>query len=334
MTPGTPEWLAQVTEKILDPERQIVDPHHHLWPPGQGLPYGINELVADTSAGHNVTATIFMECRASYRPDGPRHLRPLGETEFVVAAARDLADRFPDAAQIAAIVAHADLTLGDQLDEVLDGHAELSDGKFVGIRDALASAIEPEALMIAGRYEPDKYRNPAFLEGVRHLGSRGLVYDSWHYHHQLLQLRDVAQAAPDTTIVHDHFGTPVGVGSFANSREAIFEQWKSDTTELANCPNVVAKIGGLAMPDNGFGWHEADQPPTSDTFVAAQARYYHHTIEAFGPNRCMFESNFPVDRMSISYAVLWNGLKKIASQYSDAEQDAMFSGTARRVYGI
>ena len=335
MTPGTPEWFDQVSEEIIDPEREIIDPHHHLWPAGRGLAYGVDDLVGDTQAGHNVVATIFMECHAAYRPDGPPHLRPLGETEFVTAAAADLANRFPGAAPIAAIVGHGDLTLGEQqLGEVLDGHVELSRGKCVGIRDALASALEPEAMMIVGKYDADKSHNPAFIDGVRLLGTRGLVYDSWHYHHQLLQLKQVAEAAPDTTIVHDHFGTPVGVGTYAKKREEIFEQWSADTTELASCENVVAKIGGLAMPDNGFGWHEAKRPPTSDEFVEAQARFYHHTIQAFGPDRCMFESNFPVDRLSISYAVLWNGLKKIAAQYSDAEQDAMFSGTARRVYGI
>lgn len=334
MTPGTPEWFAQVEEDIVDPDRAIVDPHHHLWPAGQGLPYGVADLVGDTGSGHNVVETIFMECHASYRTDGPAHLRPIGETEFVSAAAAELARDYPDAAPIAAIIGHADLANLDQLDEVLDAHIEASGPKFVGIRDALALAPEPDVMMIAGQNPEGKASDPEFQAGVRRLGERGLTYDSWHYHHQLTELAEVAAAAPDTTIVHDHFGTPIGVGSYADRREEVFQQWAADTTALAQHPNVVAKLGGMAMPDNGFGWHEAERPPTSDEFVAVQARYYHHTIEAFGPNRCMFESNFPVDRLSLSYAVCWNGLKKIAASYSDAEQDLMFSGTARRVYGL
>jgi predicted TIM-barrel fold metal-dependent hydrolase len=169
---------------------------------------------------------------------------------------------------------------------------------------------------------------------VRTLGRRGLTYDSWHYFYQNTELAELARAAPETTVVLDHFGTPLGVGPYANRRKEIFEEWKKGIAEAATCPNVVAKLGGMAMPDNGFGWNERERPPTSDEFVEAQRPYYLHTIECFGPERCMFESNFPVDRLSISYAVLYNGLKKIASAFSDAEQDAMFSGTARRVYRL
>ena len=332
--PGSQEWLDLVVEPIIDPEREIVDPHHHLWPAGGPLPYGVDALVADTGCGHNVVATVFVECSAGYRTDGPEHMRPLGETEFVAAAADEIADRFPDAAPIAGIVAHADLTIGDALGDVLDAHAEAGGGRFRGIRDALSRALEPEALAIPGAAAEGKYADPAFQAGVRLLGERGLTYDTWHYHHQIPEMRALAQAAPETVMVLDHFGTPLGVGQFAGRRDEIFETWKSDISDLAKCENVVAKLGGMAMPDNGFGWHVRETPATSDELVDAQAAYYHHTIESFGPDRCMFESNFPVDRLSLSAHVLWNALKKIAARYSGPEQDMLFSGTAKRVYNI
>jgi predicted TIM-barrel fold metal-dependent hydrolase len=333
--PGTPEWFGQVVEEIVDPATPIVDPHHHLWPAGGALPYGTDEFADDLAGGHRVVATVFVECGAGYRPDGSAHLRPVGETEFVVTSVGQLAADHPDAPPMAGIVAHADLTLEpDLLTEVLDAHTAAAGGRLVGIRDALARALEPEVLTIRGSYAAGKYADDAFRRGVRTLGRRGLTYDTWHYHHQNAELLDLARAVPETTMVLDHFGTPLGVGRYAGRRDEVFDEWAAGITELASCDNVVAKLGGLAMPDNGFGWHEADRPPTSDEFVEAQARYYHHTIEAFGPERCMFESNFPIDRFSLSYAVLWNALKKIASRYTADEQAAMFEGTARRVYGI
>jgi predicted TIM-barrel fold metal-dependent hydrolase len=166
------------------------------------------------------------------------------------------------------------------------------------------------------------------------LGRLGYSYDTWHYHHQNPAFAELARSAPDTIMILDHFGTPLGVGSYADRREEIFKQWQLDVAEIAECENVVAKLGGLAMPDNGFGWFGRDKPPTSDEFVAAQSRYYLHMIECFGPDRCMFESNFPVDKLCISYPVLWNGLKKIVKDFSDDEKDALFSGTATRVYRL
>ena len=327
------DWLDQVREEPLDPDREIVDPHHHLWN-RNGSVYELDQLWSDTGAGHNVTRTVFIECRASYREDGPEHLRPVGETEYVAAIA-DASDADPGRATIAGIVAHADLRLPlAQLDEVLDAHAAASGGRFRGIRHAGAFEPQAEALAIPGRGPEGLYADPDFRRGVAHLGTRGLTYDTWNYHHQIPAFRDLAEACPGTTMVLDHFGTPLGVGPYAGRRDEIFARWKDDITAVAECPNVVAKLGGMAMPDNGYGWHERDEPPGSDEFVDVQARWYHHTIACFGPKRCMFESNFPVDRVSIGYSVLWNGLKKIAADYDEAAQEAMFGGTATRVYRL
>ena len=333
-TPGSQEWLDQVTEPIIDAERRIIDPHHHLWHRPDFGSYLLENLWADTDSGHHIEKTVFVECSASYRPDGPEHLMPVGETEFVAEVAAASAKGTPNQARIAAIVARADLRLGAQLSEVLDAHEDAGAGLFRGIRHAGARDRNKEVLMGRAFAPEGLYADPAFRAGVTALGARGLSYDSWHYHHQNPDFAELAQACPDTTIILDHFGTPLGVGPYADRRAEIFASWKNDIAAIAERPNVVAKLGGLAMHINGFGWHERERPATSDEFVEAQRPYYEHTIACFGPERCMFESNFPVDRMSLSYAVLWNALKKIAAGYSEAEQDAMFYGTAARVYRI
>jgi L-fuconolactonase len=324
--PGSDEWRALVDEPIVDPEQRIVDPHHHLWPAGR-LPYSLTDLLADIGAGHRVERTVFMECHAAYRTHGPAELAPVGETEWVAGEAHR------SGGVIAGIVGHADLRLPN-LDEILDAHTEAGGGLFRGIRDALSRAEPSDGLMIAGGAPASLFEDPVFRAGVARLGARGLTYDTWHYHYQNREFLALARAAPDTVMVLDHFGTPIGVGRYADQREAIFDDWQRDIADIAGCENVVAKLGGLAMPDNGFGWHTADRPPTSDEFVAAQGRYYQHMIECFGVDRCMFESNFPVDRMSLSYRVLWNGLKKLTRGCSEAERDALFAGTATRVYRL
>ena len=324
---GTDEWRALVDEPVVAPEQSIVDPHHHLWPPGGLLPYALDDLLADVGSGHRVDRTVFMECHVAYRTEGPPELAPVGETEFVAEAARQ------SGGLIAGIVGHADLR-HPNLDEVLDAHVAAGNGLFRGIRDALSRADPADGLMIAGGAPAGLFEDPDFRAGVARLGARGFTYDTWHYHYQNREFLALARAVPETLMVLDHFGTPIGVGPYADRRDAIFDDWKRDIAEIARCENVVAKLGGLAMPDNGFGWHTAVRPPTSDEFVEAQSRYYFHMIECFGANRCMFESNFPVDRMSLSYRVLWNGCKKIAQSCSPDERDALFAGTATRVYRL
>lgn len=325
------EWINQVAEVVIDPSREIIDAHHHIWP-GDTMNYDLDEFVGDTNSGHNIVGTVFLECHAAYRDDGPEHLRCVGETEYVAeAAARSVDMKGP--ASIAAIVAHADLT-GDRLDEVLDAHEAAGRGLFRGIRHGAACDPNPETLAIPGPAMPGLLAMTSFRRGVARLGERGLTFETWLFHHQIKEFIELARATPGTTMILDHFGTPLGVGQYADKREEIFATWQEDISALAECPNVYAKLGGMAMPDNGFGWHLDDKPPTSDEFVQAQRRYYDHTIACFGPDRCMFESNFPVDRLSLGYGVLWNGFKKIAAGFSNEEQDLMFAGVARKVYRL
>ncbi len=325
------EWLSQVREEVIDPGREIVDPHHHLWPKPH-LEYDLEELWSDTQDGHKVVQTVFLECGSAYRTDGPEHLFPVGETEFVTAAALRAAQD-PDKAQIAGIVAHADLRL-DNLDEILDAHDIAARGRFRGIRHSGSRDESGAVLSIPGRAPKGLFEDPDFRRGVARLGERGLTYDTWIYYHQLADFAALARAVPGTVMILDHFGTPLGVGPYEGKRHEIFAKWKDSIAGVAENPNVYAKLGGMAMPDNGYGWHTRDKPPSSDEFVDTQARWYQHAIKVFGPERCMFESNFPVDRLSISYRTLWNGLKKIAKDYPEEAQVALFSGTARKVYKL
>jgi predicted TIM-barrel fold metal-dependent hydrolase len=329
--PGTADWLAQVEEPIVDPERWIVDPHHHLWREKDDI-YLLDQLWADTGSGHRVMKTVFVECRSEYCSDGPEHLRCTGETEFVTAVAAE--SRKGPGPEIAGIVAFANLKSGALLPETLDRHAEIAGELFCGIRHCAAHAKQPHSLSLPGRAPAGLMADRAFRDGVAVLGNRGLPFDSWHYHYQNREFLDLARAVPDTVLVLDHFGTPLGVGSFAKERDEMFRQWKQDIADIAKCDNVVAKLSGLSMPDNGFGWDTALLPARSDDLVDAHRPYYMHTIDCFGPNRCMMASNFPVDKRSVSYAVLYNALKKMIADFSDSEKDAMFSGNAAQVYGL
>ena len=327
------EWLALVEEEIVDPGRRIIDPHHHLWSVDSFWgKYELANLWKDTGSGHNVEKTVFIDCRSNYLTDGPDHLRPIGETQYVAAVAAESAIN-PGQATIAAIVSHANMHLGSEVKEVMDAHEEAGRGRFRGIRHA-GPHDTTGTLTNAGSGRPCPYTEPKFQQGVRTIGEMGYTYDTWHFFHQNKDYLQLAKAAPNTTMILDHFGTPLGVGAYAGKQEEIFQLWKEDIAAIAECPNVHAKLGGLAMPDNGFGWDRNERPPTSDEFVDVQRRYYLHTIDRFGPDRCMFESNFPVDKLSISYHVLWNGLKKIVADFSDDEKHAMFYGTAARVYRI
>ncbi len=317
--------------------RRIVDAHHHLWGPdfmgGLVGQYLVEDLHADAATVPEVVETVFMEVTAGYRTDGPEHLQPVGETEWVAGLAAQSAAA--DGPTITGIVGHADLSLPvDQLDEVLDAHEAAGAGLFRGIRDALSSAPPDVPLTIPGPAAPGKAHDPDFQRGVARLGERGLTYDSWQYHTQLKDFTALARAVPGTTLVLDHFSTPIGVGPYAGRHDELFEAWKPQLVELASCPNVVAKLGGLAMPDNGFWPADFSDRPDVDGFLAVQERWYRHAIDTFGPDRCLFESNFPVDKMCVDYQVVWQAFGRIADHYDDAEQDALFGDTARRVYRL
>lgn len=327
-----PEWLAQVSEEVIEPTRRIVDPHHHFFAVNPDFPrYDLDTLHADTDT-HRVEQTVYLQCWEGYRTEGPEHLRVVGETEWVHGIAMEARKR-PGRAQIGAIMATADLRMGSAVREVLEAHRAASP-LFRGIRQIAAWDTYDGILTMEGLVDGNLYGQAAFREGFKVLADMGLAFDAYHYFHQTPFLADLARAFPSVPIVLDHLGTPLNVGPYAGRSEEIFQTWQAGLREIAQCPNVTIKLGGLAMPWNGFGFELAERPPTSDEIVARQAAHYHFAIETFGPDRCMFESNFPVDKCAMSYAVLWNAFKKMAARYSETEKDQMFRGTATRVYGL
>jgi len=332
--PINEEWLEKVVEEAIEPELPIIDPHHHLWNTGNTYvdkPYMAEELILDLDSGHNILATVFVECSAFYRDSGPKHLRPVGETEFVNRVADESAGNISDTRQLCAgIVGHADLTLGKEVDEVLEAHLEVAPDRMRGIRHSVPWDPSPD---IRVNREPGLLANAKFREGARRLAAYNLSFEAWLYHPQIPELTAFAKACPDVTIVFDHFGGPLGIGPYIGKRSEIYQQWKDDVTELSACPNVFAKLGGLNMAINGFGWHKRIVPPSSNE-LAANNHYYLHTIDQFGPERCMFESNFPVDKVSCSYGVLWNSFKKMVSHLSRTQKAALFHDTAEKVYRL
>lgn len=332
--PTNEDWLGKVREEILEPGLPIIDPHHHLWDHPDSR-YMLDELSADTGSGHNIRATVFVECKSMYRAEGPAPMKPVGETEFVNGiAAQSASGQYGEMRACAGIVGFADLLLGAEVEEVLAAHKAHAPERFRGIRHA--SAYDESPAVRPSHTNPPKglFGLPKFREGFARLAAFGLTFDAWLYHHQIVELTALARAHPDVTIILDHFGGPIGIGPYEGKREEIFARWMGDIVELSECENVVAKIGGINMAVNGFGWHKRELPPTSDEIVAATRDYYLHTIDAFGPDRCMLESNFPVDKLSVSYPVLWNAFKKIAADFNADEKKSLFHDTAKRVYRL
>ncbi len=318
-------------EPILDPERRIVDPHHHLWPGAPGVAYLLDELRADTGGGHNVEATVFIECGTAFRTEGPEPLRAVGETDYVRKIAE--ASRDGRGARIAGIVGATDLRL-PEVQTVLDAHVEAGGGLFKGIRHGAAWDPSPDIRVSHHNPPAQLLLDDTFRAGFARLAPLGLSFDAWLYHRQIPELTNLARAFPETAIVLDHFGGPLGIGPYAGKRAEVFAEWRAVIGPLAACPNVSVKLGGMAMPINGYGWHKPPAPPSSEAFVAAQGDYYRATIDLFSPARCMFESNFPVDKASLSYRTLWNAFKRIAAPFSETEKDRMFRGTASEFYRL
>jgi len=336
-------WADQAPEKALQPELPICDPHHHLWlhrdgPHIRDLRYLVDDLAADIGAGdggHNIVATVFIECRACYRAEGPAPMRPVGETEFVRGQAA-IADSggFGRTRIAAGIVGFADLLLGDGVTPVLEAHLEAGGGRFKGIRHSAGWDADERVRNSYTNPKPGQFLDASFRQGFRQLAPLGLSFEGWCYHPQLGELTDLAQAFPETPIVLNHFGGPLGIGPYR--REAEFETWKASLSALAACANVSVKLGGLQMDINGFGWHQRPAPPSSAALAEAVWPYYAHAIDAFGVDRAMFESNFPVDRLSCGYTTIWNAFKRMAAThgFSAADKAALFHDTATRVYRL
>ena len=331
------EWIAQIKEEIIDPKLPIIDPHHHLWNGDNQLagtfPYLIENLNEDTFSGHNIVGTIFMECAQGYYSDGEEKYKPVGETEFVVNLIKD-SKKLPESTNIIGIIGFADLMFGSEVRGVLNKHILKGEGLFRGIRHAAGWDKNNEIHNSHSNPIENIYHNKNFMKGAEELINLNLTFDAWHYHHQITDLSIFSKKYPELSIIHDHFGGPLGVGPYEGKRQEIFKKWKDDISLLSESKNVYAKLGGLAMPVNGWNFHKQDKPASSEQIVDMHHEYYLHTIDCFGVDRCMFESNFPVDRRSISYHVLWNAFKKMVSDYSDEDKNKLFFKNAKDIYMV
>jgi predicted TIM-barrel fold metal-dependent hydrolase len=342
----TDDWLAKTPEETLEPQLPICDPHHHLWDHGFGPAakfrreqvaprYLLDQLLADTSSGHNIVSTVFVECASMYRADGPPELRPVGETEFVNGiAAMSASGQYGKTRVAAGIVGLADLNLGGAVRPVLEAHIAAGGGRFRGIRHAVAWDSSDEIRNSHTRPFEGMLLDATFRAGFAELAPLGLSFEGWCYHPQIPDLTDLARAFPGTTIILNHFGGPLGIGPYQGKQSQYLEQWKRDISELSQCPNVHAKLGGINMRISGYEWDKQSRPPSSQELAAATKVYYEHCIEQFGAKRCMFESNFPVDKVSVSYNVLWNAFKRIAAGCSAEEKAHLLHDTAARVYRL
>ena len=320
-----------IAEAALEPALPICDPHHHLWDRPNDR-YFIEDLIQDTSTGHNIVTTVAVECRAMYRKEGAAEMKPVGETEFLDGvAARASSDQNITTLVASGIVGHADLRLGDAVAPVLEAHLAASPDRFRGIRHSTTWDGSGD---IRSDAPAGLLSDSAFRRGFACLRRYRLSFDAWLYHPQLSELADLAHAFPDVTVVLDHIGGPLGVGPYAGKRGEVLQAWRKGIAELAACSNVTVKLGGLGSDRSGFDWQERTVRPASAELAAAMAPYFEWCIEKFGVHRCMFESNFPVEKRVNSYVVVWNAFKRMTQGYSASERQALFHDTAARVYRI
>ena len=336
---GGNDWLALTQEPTLEPEIPICDPHHHFWDSRtEFVPYQrylLHELAADINSGHNVRSTVFVEARAMYRADGPEEMRPVGEVEFVQGlAAASASGLYGPGRAAAAIVGHANLNLGERVQPVLEALQAASPNRFRGIRHTVTWDPNPEVVNTAAHQIEGQLASDNFRAGARALARMGLSLEGWLNFHQLPDLADFARAVPDLTIILNHIGGLQRVGPYANRDDEVLATWRRGIAAVAEPPNVNIKLGGMGMTRNGFDWHARNVPIGSEELAESMAPFMTHCIEQFGPDRCMFESNFPADKVSFSYHVMYNAFKRLSKGYSAAERAAMFHDTAARVYRI
>ncbi len=333
---GDNDWLALTQEPTLEPEIPICDPHHHFWDlRPQSTPYQrylLHELVADINSGHDVRSTVFVEVRSMYRVDGPVEMRPVGEVEFVQGlAAASASGIYGPSRAAAAIIGNADLKLGEGVAPVLEALQAASPNRFKGIRHNVTWSPDP---LLDDRESQGILANSEFRAGARVLAQKGLVLDTMLSFPQLPELAEFSRAVPELSIILNHIGGVNRVGIYANRDDEVIAAWREGIAAVATCPNVSVKLGGMGMPRLGFGWHARSVPIGSEELAESMAPWMVHCIEQFGPDRCMFESNFPPDKVSHSYNVLYNAFKRLSEGYSADERAAMFHDTATRIYRI
>jgi predicted TIM-barrel fold metal-dependent hydrolase len=337
-------------EPIIEPDLPIVDAHHHLWfrsaealAAGEGdsllskalaptmrkyARYLFDDFLADLTSGHNVRASVFIDAHAMYRADGPEPMKSVGEVEFVNGvAAMSASGAFGEVRACAGIIGGVDLAMGDSAKAVLEAQAVAGGDRYRGIRTV--TLYDEDAQIMGGGGSPHVLLDETFRAGFRHLAALGLSFDAMVFGPQLPDVIDLARSFPDTQIILNHFGGPLAIGRHAAQREERIASWRESIRTLAQCPNVAVKLGGIGMAFLGFA------PAASSAELAELWRpYVEVCIEAFGADRCMFESNYPVDAAAAPYPVLWNAYKRLAAGASAEEKAALFAGTATRIYRL
>lgn len=327
-------WTKLRNEAVLEPTLPIIDPHHHIWDDERGR-YLIEEFAEDVNSGHNIVATVFVEAGTMYRVSDLAAMQPVGEIEFVNGiAAMSASGRYGRSHLCAGIVGHADLTLGDKVQPVLEALIAAGNGRFRGIRHGVTWDTGNAAKFGKRQAPQHQLLDPTFRQGFAHLQPLGLSFESWQFHPQLPDLVDLLRAFPDTHVILNHVGGLLGIPPHDGNRAEIFALWHRHIRELAQFPNLSVKVGGLGMLYCGWDFHLRDVPPSSEELANAWRPYVEACIEAFGPDRCMMESNFPVDKQSCGYGVLWNAFKRITKSYTVTEKSALYHDTAGRVYHL
>jgi len=314
-------------EPVLDPALPLCDAHHHLWASPH---YLVPQLEADLGSGHRIASTVFVEWRSHYREAGPPELRPVGEVAFARAAG-EMAQG--PARVCAGIVGFADLCLGEAVRPVLEAEIVAGGGRFKGIRYVASWDDDPEVLGGTAASGPGLYRSAAFRDGFRTLVDYGLSFDAWLFPTQLDDLIDLAEAFPDQPVVLNHCGGVLGIGRYESLRAELYGFWLDRIRRLARAPNVWMKLGGLGMKRCGLPFHGEPEQATSEQLAEIWRPWIEPCIDSFGPERCLFESNFPVDRATCSYRVLWNTFKRLAGG-SPSERAALLHDTAARFYRL
>ncbi|MBR8256406.1 amidohydrolase family protein [Burkholderia ambifaria] len=325
------DWLASALEPALEPDLPIVDAHHHFYE-RPGWIYMLDDYLQDARSGHNIQASVYMQALTRYRDAGPAELKPVGETAYIAGVTEPLQQRGPAVAK--GIVGHADLRLGARVRDVLDAHLDAGRGRFRGVRHLSTWDADPSLANPLSAVPRGLLLDPAYRAGVAQLAPLGLSYDAWLFFPQLPELFDLAKANPDTRIIINHCGGVVRIASYADKRPEVFQRWSASMRELARLPNVFVKVGGLGMRINGFDFEKGARPPSSEQLAEAWKPWMLTCIEAFGAERCMFESNFPVDKGSYSYVNGWNAFKRLTAHASPNERDALFRGTVSHVYRL
>jgi predicted TIM-barrel fold metal-dependent hydrolase len=332
--PVRQDWLDKRHEEIIEPGLPIVDPHHHLWD-RPGYRYLFPELLADVGSGHNIRATCYEQAREMYRADGPDELKSLGETEFVSGVSAMSASGKMDRRGASPASSASSICGSARAPRASSSvTSRFSDGRVRGIRNGSTWSDDPMLKTFTAGGPPGLLLDKSFREGFANLAPLGLTFDGWMFQTQLKDLADLARTFPETTVVLNHCGGPLAVGPYAGKREEAFTEWRDRIREVASFPNTYVKLGGLGMRPIGYTFFDNDQPPSSQDLEKAWRPYIETCITAFGTQRSMFESNFPVDKGTCSYQVLWNAFKRIAAGYSADEKTALFSGAASKAYRL